>query len=79
MTVTATLTRFDSPQEKLEVEVCDISLNGAGLHATLPLAVGDLFQIDIGGGPLKVHARLRIANCRQAKRGGGYEIGGEFC
>lgn len=77
--IAATLTRCDSPQEKLEVQVRDISLHGAGMQATIPLAVGDLFLIDIGAGPLKVHARMRIANCRQARRGGGYDIGGAFC
>lgn len=56
----------------------DISLNGAGLRANIPFAVGDLFNIDIGAGPLKIHARMRIANCRAARRGD-YVIGAAFC
>lgn len=76
--VAATLTRCDAPDEKTEVEVRDISLHGAGIRASIPLAVGDLFLIDIGAGPLKVHARLRIANCRAARRGD-YVIGAAFC
>lgn len=76
--VSATLTRCDSPKEKVEIEVRDISLDGAGMRASIPFAVGDLFIIDIGAGPLKVHARLRIANCRATRRGD-YVIGAAFC
>lgn len=78
-TVPATLTRCDSPEEKLDIEVRDISLHGAGFHASLPLAPGDRFLIDIGGGPLRLHARLRVVNCRLDRRNGHYKIGAEFC
>jgi hypothetical protein len=61
---------------KLEVVVRDVSLHGAGLRCEVPLAAGDMYVLDIGAGPLNLHARIRVASCR--KRGGTWDVGVEF-
>lgn len=64
------------PDAKLEVVVRDVSLHGAGLGSDVPLAVGDAYLLDIGAGPLNLHARVRVASCR--KRGAMWNVGVEF-
>jgi hypothetical protein len=62
---------------KLTVILRDISLNGIGFRSAIALSAGEVYHIDIGAGPLKLHARLRVVNCRNRKDGM-YDVGAEF-
>ena len=74
----ASLTPVEKPEaEKLQAFVLNISLGGIGLRCTGAVNVGEAYEIDIGTGPLKLHAKLRVANCRP--RGDGtFDVGGAF-
>ena len=61
---------------KMEVTVRDVSLHGAGLRCTSAMTIGDTFILDVGAGPLNLHARVRVASSR--KRGGTWDVGVEF-
>jgi hypothetical protein len=61
----------------LELQVRNISLHGAGLRTAAPLAIGEAYHLDIGPGPLKLHARVRVVNARQ-RRDGMWDVGVEF-
>ena len=63
---------------ELKVNVRDISLHGAGIRCGVPLAAGEMYFIDIGAGPLKLHSRVKISASRK-RRDGTYDVGAEFC
>ena len=65
-------------ESPLEVLVVDVSLHGAGLRSAESIQVGDLYQIEIGAGPLHLTSRARIVRCR-LRRDGNFDIGAEFC
>jgi hypothetical protein len=75
----ATLQPVDdkNPALAMEMEVRNISLHGAALRCAAPLPEGEAFHLDIGPGPLKLHARIRIVASRQ-RRNGMWDIGVEF-
>jgi hypothetical protein len=75
----ATLLPLDQKDASLalELQVRNISLHGAGLRVAAPLPVDEVFHLDIGPGPLKLHARVRVANARQ-RRDGMWDVGVEF-
>jgi hypothetical protein len=62
---------------KMDVVVRDVSLHGAGLKCDAPMTVGDLFVLDVGAGPLNLHARVRVVSSRKA-RDGKWNVGVEF-
>ena len=62
----------------LEVLVVDVSLHGVGLRSAESLQVGDLYQVEIGAGPLHLTSRARVVRCR-LRRDGNFDIGAEFC
>jgi hypothetical protein len=47
------------------------------LRTAAPLAIGEAYHLDIGPGPLKLHARVRVVNARQ-RRDGMWDVGVEF-
>jgi hypothetical protein len=63
--------------DPLEVQVRDVSLHGAGLRCASPLTAGEEYQLDIGAGPLKLHARVRVVNARR-RRDGTWDVGTAF-
>jgi hypothetical protein len=75
----ATLSPLDHPEPSaaLEVEVRNVSLHGAGLRCAAPLAAEEIYHLDMGPGPLKLHARVRVVAARQRKNGM-WDIGVEF-
>jgi hypothetical protein len=75
----ATLLPIDETDASLalELQVRNISLHGAGLRMAAPLAVNEAYHLDIGPGPLKLHARVRVMNARQ-RRDGMWDVGVEF-
>lgn len=62
---------------KLEVVVRDVSLHGAGLQTEVPLAIDATYTLDIGAGPLNLHARVRVASARKG-RDGKWNVGVSF-
>jgi hypothetical protein len=60
-----------------DVQVRNVSLHGAGLRCTAPMADDDAYHLDIGPGPLKIHARIRVRSSRQ-RRDGLWDVGVEF-
>ena len=62
---------------KLTVILRDISLGGIGFRCAIALTTGEVYHIDIGAGPLKLHARLKVVNCR-TRKDGMYDVGAEF-
>jgi hypothetical protein len=79
VTLPATVTPADEAFgiAPIDVRVKDISLHGAGLRLDGPLATGAVFLLDIGAGPLKLHARVRVKNAR-LRKDGAWDIGTEF-
>ena len=74
----AWLTSVDNPgTAKTQAFVLNISLTGIGLRCTGPVNVGEGYEIDIGTGPLKLHAKVRVANCRP-RNDGTFDVGGSF-
>jgi hypothetical protein len=63
---------------KLDVLMRDVSLHGAGLRCQAPLPAGERYTLDIGAGPLNLHARVRVVTSRQ-RRDGTWDVGVEFC
>ncbi len=65
------------PSTVLELEVRNVSLHGAGLRSAAPMAVDEVYHLDMGPGPLKLHARVRVVASRQ-RRDGMWDVGVEF-
>jgi hypothetical protein len=59
------------------VNVVDLSLRGVGFRSPVALGEGDMHQIIIMAGPLRLSSRLRVAFCRLADDGW-FDIGAEF-
>jgi hypothetical protein len=62
---------------KIDVTVRDVSLHGAGLKCETPMTLGDAFVLDVGAGPLNLHARVRVVSSRKG-RDGKWNVGVEF-
>ena len=81
VTMPATLTPIESkdaaPAAALELQVRNVSLHGAGLRSAAPLAADEVYHLDMGPGPLKLHARVRVVASRQ-RRDGMWDVGVEF-
>jgi hypothetical protein len=60
-----------------DVQVRNVSLHGAGIRCAAPMAADDTFHLDIGPGPLKIHALIRVKSARQ-RRDGLWDVGVEF-
>jgi hypothetical protein len=79
VTMPATLTPFEGKNASaiLELQVRNVSLHGAGLRSAAPLAADEVYHLDMGPGPLKLHARVRVVASRQ-RRDGMWDIGVEY-
>jgi hypothetical protein len=79
VTMPATLAPVEGkdPSTTLELEVRNVSLHGAGLRSAAPMAVDEVYHLDMGPGPLKLHARIRVVASRQ-RRDGMWDVGVEF-
>jgi hypothetical protein len=79
VTMPATLTPIEGkdPSAILELQVRNVSLHGAGLRSAAPLAVDEVYHLDMGPGPLKLHARVRVVASRQ-RRDGTWDVGVEY-
>ena len=62
---------------KIAVTVRDVSLHGAGIRCNVPLPIGEVYTLDIGAGPLNLHARVKIASLRK-RRDGTWDLGAAF-
>jgi hypothetical protein len=79
VTMPATLTPLDNndPAATLELQVRNVSLHGAGLRSAAPIAVDEVYHLNMGPGPLKLHARIRVVASRQ-RRDGMWDVGVEY-
>jgi hypothetical protein len=81
VTMPATLTPVDAKDAAaaaaLELQVRNVSLHGAGLRSAAPLAADEVYHLDMGPGPLKLHARVRVVASRQ-RRDGMWDVGVEY-
>jgi hypothetical protein len=80
VTMPATLTPVADGKDgsaALELQVRNVSLHGAGLRSAAPLAVDEVYNLDMGPGPLKLHARVRVVASRQ-RRDGLWDVGVEY-
>ena len=60
------------------VSVFNLSLGGAGIVVARRYAVGSVWRITLGNGPLFLNARMRVVSCRP-RSDGKYDVGCEFC
>jgi hypothetical protein len=79
VTMPATLTPLEAKDGSaaLELQVRNVSLHGAGLRSAAPMAVDEVYHLNMGPGPLKLHARVRVVASRQ-RRDGMWDVGVEF-
>jgi hypothetical protein len=63
--------------EAWEVHIEDLSRFGIGFTSTERLGVGEKHQMRIGRGPMKRSRTIRVASCREARKGI-FLIGAEF-
>jgi hypothetical protein len=84
VTMPATLTPIESMDAAttatttvLELQVRNVSLHGAGLRSAAPMAADEVYHLDMGPGPLKLHARVRVVASR-LRRDGMWDVGVEF-
>ena len=63
--------------EAWEVHIEDLSRFGIGFTSTERLGIGETHQMRIGRGPMKRARAIRIASCREGKKGM-FVIGAEF-
>jgi hypothetical protein len=59
------------------IQVFDVSLHGVGFRATSALAIGDVFDVEIGNGPLYLSGTIRITRSRPRKDGT-FDTGADF-
>ena len=59
------------------VQVFDVSQHGVGFRVSRKLATGDVFDVEIGNGPLFLSGTVRITSVR-ARNDGSFETGADF-
>lgn len=71
--------RFGGETEGQMVEVLDLTLHGLGFRSPVEFKPGDMHQVIVMAGPLRLSSRFRVASCRESNQIGQFDIGGEFC
>lgn len=69
---------IDEPSDELEVTSINLSRRGIGLELPHDVAVGRVYNIEIGMNGQKVQSQVRIVSCDPIADGL-YRAGGEFC